>query len=100
MDLISAKVEAAKKSRTTGKKQYIIVDNDAECHIKEKCPSDLETLMAVFMNGSEMNMNETLEELRPDVVIGKAPLEIMMHTKSSNDKRTKGKRIVVKAKPK
>lgn len=51
MDLISAKVEAAKQSRTEHRKVYIIVDSDGECSLNH---APLKGVYACYNNGSEI----------------------------------------------
>lgn len=51
MDLISAKVEAAKLSRSEHKKKYIIVDDEGECFIDN---APLKGVLHCYNNGSEI----------------------------------------------
>jgi hypothetical protein len=60
MDLISAKVEAAKQSRATGKKVYIIVDeNDGECSLSN---APLRGVLHCYNNGSEIYDTGDMQE--------------------------------------
>lgn len=58
MDLISAKVEAAKHSRTEKKKIYIIVDDDGECELNH---APLKGVYACYSNGSEIALENDAE---------------------------------------
>lgn len=51
MDLISAKVEAAKTSRTEHRKIYIIVDDEGECSLNH---APLKGVLHCYNNGSEI----------------------------------------------
>ncbi len=52
MDLISARVEAAKLSRTTSKPQYIVLKGD-EFKVGATPPENMEDVYGKFVNGSE-----------------------------------------------
>jgi len=57
MDLITAKVEAAKLSRTEKKKMYINVDADGECTVADKPKEPI----TAYANGSEVALESNLE---------------------------------------
>lgn len=62
MDLISAKVEAAKASKKSRKHCFIVVDAEGECAISEKHPGPKATIMATYLNGSEVATPAAPEE--------------------------------------
>jgi len=62
MDLITAKVEAAKASRDKRKKMYINVDDEGECIISSIPAKNTDMIQAVFVNGSEVKLEEHLNE--------------------------------------
>lgn len=58
MDLISAKVEAAKRSREEKKKIYITVDTDGECDLSNL---PLKGVYTCYSNGSEIALEHDAE---------------------------------------
>jgi len=59
---MSAKVEAAKKSRTSGKKVFIIVDDEGECSLSN---APLSGAIAAYANGSEVALSSKDAEKAP-----------------------------------
>jgi hypothetical protein len=91
MDLISAKVEAAKASRDKRKKMYINVDDEGECIISSIPAKDTDKIQAVFVNGSQVpledhltNINETKQETKMETKTAK---------KSAPAKKTAAKKV-------
>lgn len=76
MDLISAKVEAAKVSKDERKTVYINVDKEGECYLSTKQNG---TTQSVFKNGNE----GTFEEITNDV----APAELAKEDKVKTSKK-------------
>lgn len=58
MDLITAKVDAAALSRKKGKKLYINVDSEGECIIESLPAKKQEDIMAVFIAGNEVKLED------------------------------------------
>lgn len=66
MDLISARVEAAKKSKQLGKKYYIINNvEEEECDVTSTYPKNPKEILGVFVNGSEVKEEIAIEESTP-----------------------------------
>jgi len=55
MDLISAKVEASKLSRTSGRKVYVFADKEGECDVSH---SPLKGTLHCYSNGSEVALEQ------------------------------------------
>jgi len=65
MDLISAKVEAAKVSKASKKRTYVFVDaKTGECDISH---SPLKETLHCYLNGSEIALDTTIEPAKKDL---------------------------------
>lgn len=62
MDLISAKIEAAKESKKTGAPKYVIVDDEGECDVVD---APLEGVIHLYKNGSEVALSSELATKTP-----------------------------------
>ena len=60
MDLITAKVEAAKQSRLKGKRLFINADEEGECIISSLPAKEADNLMAIFIAGNEQPLKDYL----------------------------------------
>lgn len=92
MDLISAKVEAAKQSRIQKKKMYINVDSEGECTVSGK-PVEAIT---VFSNGSEVALDSDIKVSTAEVKTKNKKQTIMATPKTAAKKAAPAKKVAVK----
>lgn len=97
MDIISAKVEAAQQSKRSGKKVYIIADEDGECTLNN---APLKGTIAVYSNGSEVEpeaeTSSPAQSPKPDKEEKKSPVKKEMEKKSAPVKKGTAKKAVKK----
>ena len=92
MDLISAKVEAAKQSRAEKRKVYIIVDEKTgECDLSH---APLKGVYTVYNNGSEIALETDAPVTTTEPVANKNSKDTVMATKPV--KKAAAKKVVAK----
>ena len=96
MDLISAKVEAAKLSKQQGKTIFINVDKEGECEVSENKNN---TTYACYKNGNEVKVEEELPSEESKTKKEKAMKKTKEQpVKKAQAKKTAAKKVVEQAK--
>jgi len=96
MDLITAKVDAAKQSREQKKRVYIIVDGEGECTLATT-PKD--GAITVYANGSEVALESDIKESTTQPIVKKSKTQktTAMETTAKKAAKKVAKKEVKKA---
>jgi len=97
MDLVSAKVEAAKLSKEKGMKVFINVDDDGECTLGKYDPK---STTLCYSNGGQIPLpTSNTEETKTSEVVKTKKKAVKKVTKKSakkNDRKPEGKKVKIK----
>lgn len=83
MDLVTARVDAAKESRSKKKKIYINVDGEGECVLSSIAAKNKDQIMAAYVNGSEVPLTDESEIEQVEEKVEKPKTKIKMETKTT-----------------